>query len=42
MTDQNEDIIIVTQGEKAEFDIFLEKASCYPRPIDLTDFDKLF
>lgn len=35
-----EEIIIITQGEIANFDIFLEKASGFPRAIDLTNFDK--
>jgi hypothetical protein len=35
----NEDIIIVTHGEKAEFSLFLEK-NTLPRPYDLTNFDK--
>jgi hypothetical protein len=40
MAEENEQVIIITKGEKAEFDIFLEKASGFPRPIDLTNFDK--
>lgn len=39
MSENNENIIIITQGEYAEFDIFLEKESGLPRPIDLTDYD---
>lgn len=36
---EQESIVIITQGEIANFDIFLEKASGFPRPIDLTNFD---
>lgn len=39
MSEENEEIVIITQGEIATFDIFLEKASGLPRPIDLTNFD---
>lgn len=39
MSNCEEDLIIITQGEIANFDIFLEKASGFPRPIDLTNFD---
>lgn len=39
MSSENEEIVIITQGEIANFDIFLEKASGFPRPIDLTNFD---
>ena len=35
-----EQIIIVTRGEKAEFDIFLEKENAFPRPVDLTNYEK--
>lgn len=39
MSSEDESLIIITQGEIANFDIFLEKASGFPRPIDLTNFD---
>jgi hypothetical protein len=35
---ENESVIIITRGEKVEFDIFLEKTTL-PRPFDLTNFD---
>ena len=36
----DDQIIIITQGEKAEFDIFLEKENAFPRSVDLTNFTK--
>lgn len=36
----DEKIIIITQGEKAVFDIYLEKEYGFPRPVDLTNFDE--
>jgi hypothetical protein len=39
MSEESEERIIITQGEIATFDIFLEKKSGFPRPIDLTNFD---
>lgn len=32
--------LFITRGEKAVFDIFLEKKDGLPRPVDLTNFDK--
>lgn len=31
--------LFITRGEKAIFDIFLEKKDGLPRPVDLTNFD---
>jgi hypothetical protein len=39
MSETNQTAIIITTGEKAIFDIFLEKDS-FPRCVDLTGFDK--
>lgn len=40
MTDTQEDLIIITKGEHSVFDIYLEKESGFPRPIDLTNYDE--
>jgi len=34
------DTVIITQGEKAEFDMFLERPNTLPRPYPLTNFTK--
>lgn len=39
MSESNDTVVVITVGEKAEFDIFLEKES-FPRCVDLTTFDK--
>ena len=35
-----DDVIVITRGEKAVINIFLEKPDSFPRPVDLTDFDE--
>jgi hypothetical protein len=39
MAELDDELIIITRGEKATFDIFLEKKNSFPRPVDLTNFD---
>ncbi len=39
MSEQSDEIILVTKGEEAIFSIFLEKTTL-PRPVDLTTFDE--